>query len=546
VSDGTELCTGTVASGQCTLTFSAAGNYNLVATYSGDNNYNSSTSSPEPHTVGLANTYTVIVSDDPDPSAPGEPVMVHYAIGTDAPLPYTPTGTITVSDGTDSCTGNVVSGECSLTLTGSPGTYNLVATYSGDSNYNGSTSAPEPHTLGPIKTSTSITSDDPDPSLTGRPVTVQYTASTPTGTVTVTDGTDSCTGTVADGQCTLTITVPGNWGLVATYSGDSSYGGSTSFPEPHSAQLGFPQTQILSDDPDPSVVGQVVTVKYTVLPDQEFPDVPPTGTVTVSDGPDSCTGTVADGQCAITFSSVGSSVLTATYSGDLGYLGSVSDAEPHMVILPPNNLPTASVSGGACSATNTASGSLNLTLLDADGDPLTLTLASNSNTGLVPNSSIQLGGSGYKRTLTVTAKSKKSETATLTFNLSDGKDAVQIVVTVRVGTDASETLNGTSGIDMIFGRNGNNTINGSGDSDLLCGGNGIDTLSGQDGNDILGGQNGDDILDGGTGNDTLNGNAGDDRLTGGADADLFSGGAGTDQATDFNTAEGDTQDGTIP
>ena len=186
------------------------------------------------------------------------------------------------------------------------------------------------------------------------------------------------------------------------------------------------------------------------------------------------------------------------------------------------------------------------TLNDADGDMVTLAFVSNSNTSLVPNSKIVLGGSGDSRTLTTTAANKKSGTAILTFNLSDGTVTVPLVITVRVGTDKNETLDGTSGIDMIFGLNGTNTINGNAGDDLLCGGNGIDMISGGDGNDILDGQKANDFLNGGNDNDILRGNLGSDTLTGGSGADSFIGGAGTDTATDFNAAEGDTQDGTIP
>lgn len=212
----------------------------------------------------------------------------------------------------------------------------------------------------------------------------------------------------------------------------------------------------------------------------------------------------------------------------------------------PNSPPTATVTNGQCSATNMASGTINLALNDVDGDSLTLTFVSNSNTTLVPNNKIVLGGSGNNRTLTVTATSKKSGSATLTFNLSDGKVTVPVVVTVIVGTDKNDTLNGTSGIDMSFGLNGTDTINGNAGNDLLCGGNGDGTINGGDGNDILDGQKGNDVLNGGNGNDILRGNLGNDGLTGGSDADSFSGGMGQDIATDFNAVQGDTQDGTIP
>ena len=57
---------------------------------------------------------------------------------------------------------------------------------------------------------------------------------------------------------------------------------------------------------------------------------------------------------------------------------------------------------------------------------------------------------------------------------------------------------------------------------------------------------GSDSLKGGQGNDILRGAGGKDSLTGGAGGDRFSGGSGADIATDFNAAQGDTQDGTIP
>ncbi|HLO33280.1 MAG TPA: Ig-like domain repeat protein [Anaerolineales bacterium] len=547
VSDGTISCTGTVSAGQCSLTFTSTGAKSLTATYAGDSNFNGSTSAAESHQVDKADTITTITSDNPDPSTVGQAVTVQYSVSVNAPGAGTSTGNVTVSDGTVSCTGTVAAGQCSLTFT-SAGAKSLTATYAGDSNFNGSTSAAEPHTVNGTPTTTTITADNPDPSVVGQSVTVQYSVTsgsgTPTGNVTVSDGTVSCTATVTDGQCSLTFTSAGAKSLTATYAGDSTFSGSTSAAEAHQVNKADTTTTITSDSPDPSTQGSAVTVHYSVAATAPGAGTP-TGNVTVTDGVDSCTGTVAAGQCSITLTTLGSRTLTATYAGDSNFNGSTSAGESHTVN-PANSAPTATVSGGQCSGSNMASGTINLTLFDADGNPLTLTLASNSNTSLVKNSNIVIGGSGNARTITVTGTSKKSGTATLTFNLSDGTTTVPVVVTVKIGTDKSETLNGTSGIDMIFGLNGTNTINGNAGNDLLCGGNGTDTLNGGDGNDILDGENGNDVLNGGNGNDILRGNQGDDTLTGGAGADFFSGGMGTDTATDFNAGQGDTQDGTIP
>ena len=100
--------------------------------------------------------------------------------------------------------------------------------------------------------------------------------------------------------------------------------------------------------------------------------------------------------------------------------------------------------GGQCSGTNMASGTITSPSPTLTETLSSLTLVSNSNPTLVPNSEIVIGGTGNSRTLTVTAAAKKSGTATLTLSLSDGTDDRPIVVTVMVGTDKNETLNGTA------------------------------------------------------------------------------------------------------
>ena len=334
VSDGTVSCTATPAVGQCSLTFTSAGAKTLTASYAGDSNYNSSTSSSASHTVNKADTTTAITSDNPDPSGSGDPVTVNYSVTVNAPGAGTPTGNVTVSDGVDSCTSTVAAGTCTISLT-TQGARTLTATYAGDSNFNGSTSAGEPHTVNKFATTTTITSDAPDPSVVGQSVIVQYSltsgSGTPTGNVTVSDGTVSCTGTVAAGQCTLVFTSAGAKSLTATYPGDSTFNGSTSSAEAHQVNKADTTTTITSDSPDPSPLNQAVTVNYTVSPVAPGAGTP-TGNVTVSDGVDSCTGTVAAGTCSITFTTQGSRTLTATYAGDSNFNGSTSTGEPHTVI----------------------------------------------------------------------------------------------------------------------------------------------------------------------------------------------------------------------
>jgi hypothetical protein len=146
VSDGTNSCTAPVGDGQCDVTFTSAGAKNLIATYAGDTNYNGSASTPATaHTVNKADTTTTITEDNPDPSTPGQAVLVKWTVTVNAPGAGTPTGNVTVSDGVDSCNAPVATGQCSVTLN-TTGPRTLTATYPGDSNFNTSSDTEE-HTV---------------------------------------------------------------------------------------------------------------------------------------------------------------------------------------------------------------------------------------------------------------------------------------------------------------------------------------------------------------------------------------------------------------
>jgi bacillolysin len=220
-----------------------------------------------------------------------------------------------------------------------------------------------------------------------------------------------------------------------------------------------------------------------------------------------------------------------------------------ITVNPINDPPTLEVAaGGACGPSTDRSGTINLAVNDVDNPVASLTLsASSSNTKLVRNEDVVFSGTGATRTMKVTAVDKKSGTANITVTVSDGTPpGTPIIVPVMVGTPQSDVMNGTDAADMIFGLAGVNTLNGDKGNDLLCGGNSRDTLNGGAGDDTLDGANGNDTLRGDADKDILRGNLGDDALTGGTQADSFSGGPGTDSAPDFNAAEGDTKDTTIP
>jgi LPXTG-site transpeptidase (sortase) family protein len=267
VSDGTNNCTGTVAAGSCDITFTNPGTANFTGTYAGDGTFIGSTSTTLSHTNNKANTVTDIASDTPDPSIVGEAVTVSYSVTVTAPGTGTPTGNVTVTDGTDSCTASVAAGSCTIAFS-SKGTKSLQATYAGDTGFNTSTSSSQSHTVNMASTTTAITSDSPDPSVAGNSLAVNYSVTvaspgggTPTGNVTVSDGVNSCTGTPAAGTCNLTLSTIGNRSLTATYAGDGNYANSMSSIEPHIVQ-GPPGVSLINSVADTGD-GQVVENEHT-------------------------------------------------------------------------------------------------------------------------------------------------------------------------------------------------------------------------------------------------------------------------------------------
>jgi hypothetical protein len=219
-----------------------------------------------------------------------------------------------------------------LAIEGPPGAYTLAFAATGYSGVRSGTIQ-----LSRASTTVDILSDDPDPSAPGAPVRVRFQVGspggTPTGTVRVSadDGT-TCGASVAEGGCTLAPTAVGNRTLTAAYSGAAEF-------EPSSASTGHvvnapppttTTTSITADDPDPSAVGQAVTVRFDVTAVTGVP----AGTVTVTaSGGGSCTATVAQGSCDLTPLTEGSQTLTAVYAGSESFVGS-SDTEPHTVAIP--------------------------------------------------------------------------------------------------------------------------------------------------------------------------------------------------------------------
>jgi uncharacterized delta-60 repeat protein len=327
-------CTITLAAGTgtCTIGHPSVGTKTVTATYNGDTNFNTSTNANISQVVTKASTTTSFVSKDQTSSVVGQPVDVVFNVAVTAPGGGTPGGLVTVSAGADSCTAAPGVGHCAITFT-SIGSKSILITYAGDTNYNSSAAGAVAHDVAKAATSVTI-NDTPDPTIIGQAVTIQYTvpvtapgAGTPTGNVTVSDGTTSCTGTVAAGQCTITYNTVGQRTLTASYPGDANFEASASPSATHDVTLGPSSIVINSRTPAASVTGQSVVVAFTVSAVAPASGTP-TGTVTVTSGTDTCNTTLSGGtgSCTIVLTSAGNRTLTATYSGDVNFMGASNTA----------------------------------------------------------------------------------------------------------------------------------------------------------------------------------------------------------------------------
>jgi YVTN family beta-propeller protein len=426
----------------CTISTLAVGRHSVTAVYSGDSNFLGSTSPVLSQTVNPAATTTRITANAPNPSMVGQAVTVTYMVTVYPPgsgtIPGTDTVMVTDTTGA-SCAGTVAAGSCTL-VPKAAGADTLTATYSGDPNFSKSTSAGVSQTVNPAVTTTKITANAPNPSVVGQAVTVTYmvTVNPPgsgtfpgTDTVTVTDTTGaSCTGTVAAGSCTLAPKAAVADTLTATYSGDANFSKSTSAGLSQTVGQATTTTKITSSAPNPSVLGQGVTVSYSLTVNAPGSGtILGTDTVTVTDVTGaSCTGTVAAGNCALVPKAAGADSLTATYSGDANFSKSMTSVPASL-----NIVPTLSVTGLSPTMVPTQSTNVGLTLSAPATIPLegtlTLTFQSDAADPNYPNPATQFAAGGTTIDFTVPVG---TTVATLPQNgaIQQGTTAGTITVTL--------------------------------------------------------------------------------------------------------------------
>ena len=337
----------------CLIATLTGGQHSIVASYSGGGNFAASQSQPLTQTVNKAAT-TAALTSSPNPSTYLQTVTITATVtGANG---GSPTGTVSFTD-----SGTVISGCGSVALTaqrnGSVATCQtsslavathsqIVGTYSGDGNYNGSNATLRPAQVVNKAATTAALTSSPNPSTYLQTVTITATVTganggSPTGTVSFTDSgtvisgcgavtlTAQHNGSVATCQ-TSTLAVASHSQIVGTYGGDNNYSGTNSTLQP--AQVVNPAptlTVITASPPSPSNYGTRVTFTATVTGANGGS---PAGTVNFTDGTNplsGCTGVALVPQttgslatCQTSTLAEGAHNIGALYSGSNSFVNS--------------------------------------------------------------------------------------------------------------------------------------------------------------------------------------------------------------------------------
>jgi len=240
---------------------------------------------------------------------------------TGAPASAAYQSTFTVATATNASTTAVItaSGGCSIagntvTMTSGTTACSLTANWAADANYNAAT----------LTRSTAATKIAPTVTFTGAPASAVYNT-TFAITATTTNSSSPAVITVS-GACSIagtTVTMTSGTGtctLTANWATDANYLAAGPLTLTTSAVKAPSVTTIVSNLPNPSIVGQIVTVTFSVTG-----TTPPTGTVTLNASTrQSCTATLPAASCTLTFLASGKPTLTANYSGGANFLASSS------------------------------------------------------------------------------------------------------------------------------------------------------------------------------------------------------------------------------
>lgn len=331
--DGTTaLGTATLSGGVSTYSTSslAVGTHTITATYAANGDFAASSASLSEVINGLKSGTSL--SAAPNPAYVGQTVTLSANV---SGTPGTPTGNVNFVDGTAAMGSAAVSASGIATLPATfatAGVHNLIATYSGDSVFDASTSGVYAENVLLNPTGIAI-SGTPNPAVVYQTInfTAVVTSTTgyvATGTVTfLANGTAIGTGILQGGKAFFSTSslAAGTYAITAGYTGSAGASASTSAPftlvvSPESSQTS------LASSVNPALLGTAVTFTAKVTATAGAP----TGTVQFYDAGTLLATAALDGQAAATYTTstlaLGMHPITAVYSGDANVVGSTAAA----------------------------------------------------------------------------------------------------------------------------------------------------------------------------------------------------------------------------
>jgi hypothetical protein len=317
----------------------ADGVHALTAIYSGDSNFRGSTSGTWDQVVGEKVATTTTLSSTANPSLGGQAATLTAAVAPLTPASRQPSGSLTFRDGaavlgrTDVASG---AGSLSVSLL-SAGAHDLTVAYSGDSDFQESTSSPFALQVlgvaaGPTSTATTLTVG-PSPVSFGQPVTAKasvtslFGSKVPIGSVYLLDESGAVLGGAAldpagQGQLVLSSLAAGPHRITAVYAGADSFAHSSSEAFDVSVERAAPSVAPVSAASQPG--GEPVTLAVTVS--GQGANAAPGGSVTfLEKGAELGSGPLGeDGRASISTAGLppGPHHLTAVYNGDADYASS--------------------------------------------------------------------------------------------------------------------------------------------------------------------------------------------------------------------------------
>ena len=394
----TPIGTGTLSGNPGVATFTTAalnmGTHSMTVSYAGDSFNGPSVSLPLSQVVKQAQTATTVTAV-PSPGIAGGPETITATV-TVTSGSGTPTGTVTFTSGTTQLGSAPVgnTGTATITPALAQGSYQIVATYSGDANNQGSASAPLPLTVLQATTQTALVVA-PNPALVLVPITFTATVTgnggAPTGSVSfIANGNVIGAGNVnSSGVATFTTSslAAGTYAITASYTGDANDAASTSLPVSLTVSLATTATAI-TVAPNPALVGAAVTITAKVTGNGGTP----TGTVNfIANGTTLASAALAAGTASFATSTLapGTYSITASYQGDPADAPSTSTAITETVGL----IPTTTSLGSATTTGTTPQVILVATVLNsATGVPPTGTVTFMSGTTTLGSATMDANG----------------------------------------------------------------------------------------------------------------------------------------------------------